>query len=188
MSNSIKAESPLVQSQVSSASITEQALLGYINLRGDTEDADGVFCTAIKNVTGLASMPEANKVLRNEDYALYWLGPDEAMLITAADRQAATISNLEASIGGVWSSVTDVSSGYSLLHLVGAYAQQLLEKGCPLDLDAEHFSPGECAQTLVAKANVLLSPLDNQEGFELIIRRSYADYLQRWLNHMNNGY
>lgn len=188
MSSTIKAESPLVQAPPSSASITESALLGYINLRGVVGAADSAFCIAIKNVTGLTPSSVPNIVTRNDDYALYWLGPDEYLLVTTADQQAEVISALELALDGVLSSVVDVSSGYCLLRLMGGYAQDLLAKGCPLDLDADVFRVGECAQTLVAKANVLLSPLSQQEGYELIARRSYADYLQRWLNQMNNGY
>lgn len=188
MFNVIKAESPLVQAHTSSALITENELLGYINLRGVIGKGRTGFCTAIKKVTGLTPSSVPNKVLRSNEYALYWLGPDECLLVTGADQQTLTISALESALDGVFSSVTDVSSGYCLLEVVGGYAHDLLAKGCPLDLDEAFFSAGDCAQSVVAQAGVLISPLEQTEGFELVVRRSYADYLQRWLNQMNNGY
>ncbi len=188
MSNAIKAESPLVQVDVSSAAITERGLLGYINLRGDVGKGGTKFSKAIKKVSRLTPPQHANTVVRSDDFALYWLGPDEYLLVTLADKQADTIVALQASLDGVFCSVTDVSSGYCLLEVVGGYAQALLAKGCPMELDPSRFSVGDCAQTVIAQSGVLLSPMGNADGFEIIVRRSYADYLQRWLSQMNNGF
>ena len=188
MSSVIKAESPLIQTLASSASITERELQGFINLRGEIGKGNTGFCKAVKKVTNLKPHPKANTLQRSGEYVLYWLGPDEYLLVTEEEKQGSTMAALEAALDGVFSSVTDVSSGYCQLDIVGEYAHQLLAKGCPLDLDAEKFKEGECAQTIVAQAGVLLSPLQRIDGFELIVRRSYADYLQRWLSQMNNGY
>jgi len=47
--------------------------------------------------------------------------------------------------------------------------------------DAREFKAGQCAQTRLAKATMTLSPLADETGFEVIIRRSFADYLLLWL-------
>ena len=60
--------------------------------------------------------------------------------------------------------------------------EQVLAKGCTLDLHAAYFPPGHCAQSDLAKANVLLRR-DNAKRFEIIVRRSFADYLLAWLEH-----
>jgi sarcosine oxidase subunit gamma len=57
----------------------------------------------------------------------------------------------------------------------------LLATDCPLDLHAREFKAGQCAQTRLAKATMTLSPLADEAGFEVIIRRSFADYLLLWL-------
>jgi sarcosine oxidase subunit gamma len=77
--------------------------------------------------------------------------------------------------------VTDVSSGQTVIAIDGEYARDLLAKGCTLDLHPRVFGPGACAQTLLAKAPVLICQRRDATRFELIVRRSFADYLWRWL-------
>ena len=55
-------------------------------------------------------------------------------------------------------------------------------KGCPLDLQPDVFRPGDCAQTHLAKANVLLQALDDAPTFHLTVTRSFAKYLWLWLD------
>ena len=43
------------------------------------------------------------------------------------------------------------------------------------------FKSGQCAQTRLARAGMIVAPLADGRGFEVIIRRSFADYLLRWL-------
>ena len=40
---------------------------------------------------------------------------------------------------------------------------------------------GQCAQSHLAKAPILIGQIENQPYFELIFRRSFADYLWTWL-------
>jgi sarcosine oxidase subunit gamma len=43
---------------------------------------------------------------------------------------------------------------------------------------------GACAQSGLAKASMLIGRIDDAEPvFEIIVRRSFADYVLRWLNH-----
>ena len=43
-----------------------------------------------------------------------------------------------------------------------------------------YFSPGRCAQTVFAKAGALVAAKADG-SFDLVFRRSYADYLARWI-------
>ena len=65
--------------------------------------------------------------------------------------------------------------------LTGDDAAALIATDCPLDLHPREFKPGQCAQTRLAKAGMTIAPLADGSGFELIIRRSFADYLLLWL-------
>ena len=40
---------------------------------------------------------------------------------------------------------------------------------------------GACAQTRLAKAPVLVRRLDDGGAYEIVVRRSFADYLWLWL-------
>jgi sarcosine oxidase subunit gamma len=90
-------------------------------------------------------------------------------------------SELLAALDGVFCSVVDNSSGLTMLHITGDNAAALLATDCPLDLHPREFKPGQCAQTRLAKAGMTISPLADGAGFEVIIRRSFADYLLLWL-------
>ncbi|MCH8178112.1 MAG: sarcosine oxidase subunit gamma, partial [Proteobacteria bacterium] len=68
-----------------------------------------------------------------------------------------------------------------LVEVRGENAGALLATDCPLDLHPRVFKPGQCAQTRLAKAGMTIAPLRNGEGFEVIMRRSFADYLLLWM-------
>ena len=79
-------------------------------------------------------------------------------------------------------SVTDVTGGQTVITLRGPSARDVLAKGCPLDLHPLVFQPGDCAQTLLGKANVIIRCVDDSPSYELIVRRSFADYAALWLH------
>ena len=57
--------------------------------------------------------------------------------------------------------------------------KELLSKGCSLDLDATSWGIGSCAQTLLARAQVILH--ERAETTGILVRLSFADYLVDWL-------
>ncbi len=74
------------------------------------------------------------------------------------------------------------------MRLAGARARDVLAKGCTIDFHPQVFQAGQCAQTALAKANVLIGLLDASPTYEIIVRRSFADYLERWLRHAAREY
>jgi sarcosine oxidase subunit gamma len=159
--------------------VWEQAFLGHINLRGDPGDAR--FAAAVKDVLG-AELPVAPNTLAIERaIAIYWLGPDEWLVVTPGDRERAIADQLRAAFGALHVAVTELSGGQTVVELRGASVRELLSKECPLDFDPRAFPPGTCAQSHLAKAPVLLHALDDGQGFALVIRRSFADYFWLWL-------
>jgi sarcosine oxidase subunit gamma len=120
-------------------------------------------------------------VVDSADYRIYWLGPDEWLIMTPAGQQDELKAKLHKALKGVFSAVVDNSSGLTTLHITGDNAGALLATDCPLDLHPRAFKAGQCAQTRLAKAGMTLSPLSKETGFEVIIRRSFADYLLLWL-------
>jgi sarcosine oxidase subunit gamma len=101
--------------------------------------------------------------------------------MTPAGQQDELKAKLYKAFTGVFSSVVDNTSGLTTLHITGDNAAALLATDCPLDLHPREFKAGQCAQTRLAKATMTLSPLADETGFEVIIRRSFADYLLLWL-------
>lgn len=156
----------------------ENELQGHLNLRGDA--ADPAFAEAVARVLG-APLPAAPNTTRvSGPCTICWLGPDEWLVVTSEDRAAPLAQALRQALEGVHSSVTDVSGGQTILVLRGAAVRDLLAKGCPLDVHPAAFAPGACAQSHLAKAPVLLRALQD-DTMEIVVRRSFADYLWAWI-------
>ncbi len=165
--------------------VAERAFLGHLNLRGDPGDIG--FLDAVAGVLGVGLPLTPNTVADGDEATVYWLCPDEWLIVTRADRQTALEGELRQALGERHFAVTDLSGGQTVLRLGGARLRDLLAKGCSLDLHPRRFRPGQCAQTLYAKAPVLLRAVD-AGTFEIIVRRSFADYLWRWLEDAGREY
>lgn len=191
----IRRESPLVNfglnrkavAQPGKAGVTaaERAFLGHLNLRGDPGDAG--FLEAVERVLGVGLPLTPNTAAGSDELTVYWLCPDEWLIVTGADRQTALEGELRQALGEHHVAITDVSGGQTVLRLGGPRLRDLLAKGCSLDLHPRQFRPGQCAQTLYAKAPVLLRAVD-AGTFELVVRRSFADYLWQWLEDAAGEY
>ena len=184
MADLFQQQSPLVQIKLDepragAPRIEEKPFQGFINLRGRSSNTG--FQAATLKVLGCEPPNTPNTVIDSGDYRIYWLGPDEWLIKTAAGQQDELKARLLKAFAGVFSSVVDNSSGLTTLHITGDNAAALLATDCPLDLHPHEFKVGQCAQTRLAKATMTLSPLPDEAGFEVIIRRSFADYLLLWL-------
>jgi sarcosine oxidase subunit gamma len=96
-----------------------------------------------------------------------WLGPDEWLVL----------GGTEADVPGAAAAV-DVSANRVAFELAGDDATEVLAQGCSLDLD--RFEPGHCAQTLLARAQVILHRPD-PGTWRILVRPSFAPYLRAWL-------
>ena len=161
------------------ARLTVCGELGHINLRGNATDRDLV--TAVEDVLG-QSLPVAPNTLSDGAHRAFWLGPNEWLIVTAADQTSALAERLHEATSRFHVAVNDVSGGQIAMRLSGPAARSILAKGCTLDLHPSVFAVGACAQSGLAKASVLLALLDD-ETFMIVVRRSFSDYLCRWLAH-----
>jgi sarcosine oxidase subunit gamma len=189
MSEPARRESPLVGFELDKrigergagvdVTMGECAFLGYVNLRGDASNP--AFADAVASVLNLMPPLEPNTVAEDSGKVVCWLGPDEWLIMTPAGVEDDLIRTLRTALGDLFAAVTDVSSGFTLIAVGGARARDLLATGCSLDLHPRVFGPGRCAQTLLAEAGVLIRQRDESPVFELVVRRSFADYLWLWL-------
>jgi len=189
-------ESPLVRFGVaalgeariakSRLACAERPFLGHINLRGDADDSR--FVAAVAHVVGTAVPTASNTVTHGDDNVVYWLGPDEWLIVTPAEREAAIAGGLRAALAGLFVAVTEISGGQTVVTLQGDAARELLAKGCPLDLHSRVFGIDRCAQSHLAKAPILIRQVDAAPSFEIVVRRSFADYLWTWLEDAASEY
>lgn len=159
--------------------------LGHINLRGDPNDT--AFLSAAAGVLG-EKLPLATNTMTRAVRRIYWLGPDEWLIVTVMEETTGLLLQLRGSLAGKHASVTEVSGGQVALRLAGPKARDVLAKGCSLDFHPNRFKAGDCAQTALAKANVLIGLVDSEPTYEIIVRRSFADYLARWLRRAAREY
>lgn len=182
MSEAMHKRSPLAQRDTvgeGGLQLSERPFLGYLNVRGHPSEA--AFLEAARSVLRVDLPLEPNTSTMSETLSALWLGPDEWLLVTEPDAQTAIAERLAVTFGSLLTAVTDVSSGHTMLVASGARTRALLARGCTLDLHPRAFGPGRCAQTMIAKAGVLIRQRDDTPTFELIVRRSFAEYLWLWL-------
>ncbi|MEQ8249328.1 MAG: sarcosine oxidase subunit gamma family protein [Alphaproteobacteria bacterium] len=142
-----------------------------INLRGSANDV-GAAVAAVFDGTDLA--PRTNAVTHNGSVWTYGLGPDEWLL---ADFSGLTegAHALAARLAGKPASVVDVSSNRIVLEIGGSNAPALFSSLWSLDL--ADLVPDRCAQTMLAKAQVLVHPVGDGPMYRVFVRTSFARYL-----------
>jgi sarcosine oxidase, subunit gamma len=160
-------------------SLIERPFLGHLNLRGNPEDR--AFLDATRRCLGVPLPLKPNTVTENDAVTTLWLRPDEWLVVTEPLKKDELAGALDDALHGILFAVTDVTDGQTIVRISGAHAIDVLRKGCSLDVDPDVFRAGQCAQTLIAKVGVLIRCLDNSPAFDLIVRRSFSEYLVGWL-------
>ncbi|WP_329348485.1 sarcosine oxidase subunit gamma [Streptomyces sp. NBC_01261] len=159
--------------------LAELPFLAQVNLR---LDAKGAAADAVGLALGLSLPLEPNTVVRAGELTVLWLGPDEWLVVGPPDAQRDVESRIRVAAGDEHIAVTDVSAQRTTLLVSGARARELLAHGCPLDLHPRAFGPGRCAQTTLARAQVVLVARDEPAaGFWVLVRSSFAGYLTDWV-------
>lgn len=176
------------------AKLGERAFPSQFNLRGDP--ANEAFMNAVSGVIGRAPPTAPNtwtgKDEAGEDLRTLWLAPGEWLIVTATDAEDALAGKLAAAVADHGGSVVDVGDARTVLVLHGPNARDVLMKGCSLDLYPNAFRPGDCAQSLLARAAVILcrrkDDADGGASFEIHVTRSFAAYLWAWLEDAAGEY
>lgn len=141
---------------------------------------------AVSEVIGLdlPLVPNTNSV---SDRTMLWMSPWKWMILHDPSETRQLRRELETALAGVSILLSDVSDARFGIEVSGAQARNLLMRICALDLDAGSFSPGQCAQTLLARVPVLLHQVDDQPTFHLYVDRSMAHYAWDWLSDAARG-
>jgi sarcosine oxidase, subunit gamma len=144
--------------------VREVPFLTMINVRTSGDSLLGV------------ALPGPNRVTTVGERAILWLGPDEYLVVAPdGDGVDGLIAGLDEE------SVVDVSANRTTIELSGPHARDILEKGMSIDLHPRAFGPGQCAQTLLARAQVIVRQVDAEPTYHVLVRGSFAPYLADWL-------
>ena len=171
----------VTKSTQGAVSLAELPFLAQLDLRADPND--GALLARLGAVVGvdLPTAPNRAVATSDGDRHVLWLGPDEWLVIDRPGTEGTLEEELRAAIQGGRGSVVDVSANRTTIRLAGSGARDVLEHGCSIDLHPRAFGPGQCAQTLVARAGVIVHPISPEPEYRLLVRPSFASYLASWL-------
>ena len=189
-----QAESPLFHAGLeqlagkgpASAGVTvrEKKLLGHLTLRGDSKDS--AFAGGVHKALGL-ELPSALTVVSAGDTSLQWLAPDEWLLIVPSGSEFAVEQKLREALDGQHISIVNVSGGQTLLELTGPKVREVLMKSTSYDVHPSNFPVGKAVGTHFAKSQLVIRHIA-EDTWELLIRRSFSDYLWLWLQDASAEY
>ena len=135
--------------------------------------------TAAGNALGLnISGAACRAAVNGTQAAALWLGPDEQLLL--GPESAGLGATLTPALRDLPHSLVDVSHRQIALEVSGPHAADVLNAGCPLDLDPSAFPVGMCTRTVFAKAEIVLWRTST-DVFHVEVWRSFASYVTEFL-------
>ncbi len=162
--------------------MAELAAAGQLSLRGESDDA--AFLAAAGGALGFDLPTTPNTTAGTAALRALWLGPSEWLIVTTGPA-ASLIERLGHALGACHLALNDVTDSRAVLLLTGRRARDLLAKATSLDLHGSVFKPGCCAQSGLARAQMLLHQTaedpDTGPVYEIYVPRSFADYAWHWL-------
>ena len=163
--------------ETSAVTLRELPYLALTNLRVQPAAAD-----SLKEDLDLALPVQANTTFENAaGLRALWLGPDEWLIQSNSQDGDALTQSLSKALENIHHSAKNVSDNFTSLRLEGPKTRQVLAKLTPFDVHRSVFSAGQCAQTVMAKTNVILDMVSDEDEaglcLDLSVRRSFAAYL-----------
>lgn len=185
----IRAESPLAITRLADkvanntadqagVALREKAFLGHLILRGGAIGLD----EAVREVLGI-SLPAKPSALAHDESgerSIQWLSPDEWLVIVPGGEEFELENRLREQMGDAHFAIVNVSGGQTVIELSGPNAREVLMKSAIYDVHPSHFPVGKGVTTVFAKATVIIRR-PSEDRWELVVRRSFADYCARWL-------
>ena len=159
--------------------LTIRSDLGHINLRGDS--GNPAFVAAAEQALG-QSLPIKPNTVSNGGVDVFWLGPNEWLVLAGINDIASTADALRTELAEIHSAINVLGGGQVAMSISGDRVRELFAKGCTIDFHPRKFIQGMCVQSGLAKASVIIAATGEDDDFMLIVRRSFSDYLLRWLS------
>ena len=149
--------------------------LGYISLRGDA--ADPTFVSAASSAIGAPLPLQPCTLAMSNGVKVLWLSPDEWMIICERGQLGSLIGQLRQALSDIRSQVVDNSGGYTQVILLGRNALDVLQHASVYDFPA--LGVGRVVGTTFGRSSVYAHR--QGDGYCLLLRRSFADYIWRYL-------
>ncbi len=125
-------------------------------------------------------LPEAaNTASAAEDLEVYWVGPEHWLLRAPLEREDRLLTDVRPGAAPEGLSVVLVSDTLAFFAIAGRDAQQVMAIASPLDCHERAFLPNGVSYTEAFGLKALV--LRHGPGFEIAVERSYADFLEDYL-------
>ncbi len=155
----------------------EEKALGHLTIR--IPETNASIKKAIKTVTKLDLPTSALTSVENKNFVINWISPDEILLLVAEKTEFEIETKLRSKIKGHFA-IANVTGGQTVLELSGERAETIIKKSSPYDIHPNNFPIGKVVTTVFAKSQAVMRRTGN-DSFQLIVRRSFSDYLWKWI-------
>lgn len=164
--------------------IRERMLLGHLSLRCNQYESESR--SAVETVLGIQLPLVPLTSIEKGAYSIRWISPDEWLIVVPGSEVFDIESQLRENLIGHFSLVNG-SGGFTVIELSGHSVFDLLKKCVSVDLHPNHFPIGKVVSTTFAKSTAVVRRTGEQH-FELVIRRSFADYVWLWLQDASSEF
>ena len=148
-------------------------------LRLQLRPRTGVDKSRLERLLGTV-LPEGPQEKTNNGAAVYWLGPNDWLLVSPAPDTGDISDALREAAAGATCALTDVSDAWSIIDISGEDARARLAEGCSVDLDDNEFPVGRYVLTRLQHLPVIIHRLDGAPRFRILVDRSVAQFLRDW--------
>ena len=162
---------------------SEAALMGHLTLR--CEPSSPLMAVA-QSILGVALPLSPLTSVEQGDLVVRWIAPDEWLISLPNDQVFDLETRFRTEMDGHHSLVNG-SGGMTVYKLRGKHVVDMLKKSTPVDLHDSEFPVGKVVSTVFAKAGAVIRRTGGSE-FELVVRRSFADYIWLWIQDASQEY
>lgn len=168
--------------------LTEQSVTGLLMLRASSDEQIAALDVALQTHCGVALAQRLSSNTSGE-YCVRWMGPDAWLLSCPLSSAFGVEQQLRSAVKG-HIAIVQLSGGYTIFELSGAKALQVLQKSSGYDTHPDNFPVGKVVNTTFAKAQITLRAVHtgDEASYELIVRRSFSDYIWLWLQRASYEY
>lgn len=195
MSDTVKANSVLNQIPADSSVVRQQPMhhvsrehnqddffikeipRGHLTLRSSHTNTR--FLAAVEAVTGLSLPLKSMSSVENDDYTINWISIDEWLLLVPEFKEHSVETSIREQAAGHYA-VVNVTGGQTLLEISGDKAEEILNKSTVYNISLKNFPMSKVVSTTFAKSQACIRRISD-DHFQLIVRRSFSDYLWKWL-------
>lgn len=164
--------------------VAEQPGSTLLHLEGARQ---GTELGSVLSTLGLADIPAVGASGGRDGASLLGIGPSIWLLVMEPGTALPSTFAVAGPVGSAFVAAVDVSNAYTRIAITGPKADELLAKGCAIDLHPRRFPPDACAVAALAGMRCIIWHVA-QEAFEILVGRSYAVSLWEWLRDVTAEY